>query len=317
VIKRVVISSGEPAGIGPDIVIQIAQQNWPAELVVVGDPVLFTERAHQLNLPLKLIPAVLTDPPVTHTPQTLKIFGATLNKSCKPGQLDKANAAYVLDCLNTATDACLQHKAQALVTGPIQKSILNEAGFSFTGHTEYLADYCKSGPVVMLFVTPDMKVALATTHLPLAKVSAAITKDLIIQTLTVLREGLIKQFSYENPTILVCGLNPHAGEMGHLGHEEIDIIEPALKTLRLKNWDIRGPFSADTIFHQKSDAILAMYHDQALPLIKYTGFYSAVNVTLGLPIIRTSVDHGTALDLAGTGQANSESLSAAIRLALG
>lgn len=304
-LKRIILSPGEPAGIGPDIIIQIAQQSWPAELMVVGDPTLFAERAQLLKLPL---------------PPSLKIIPVSLNTTCHPGVLDKKNASYVIECLKIATDHCLQQKNSALVTGPIHKGILNEAGISFQGHTEFLADYCHAQHVVMLFVTPKMKVAVATTHIPLSAVPKAITPEKLTLTLRTMHRGLIDVFKCSNPKILVCGLNPHAGENGHFGREEIDVIEPTLAALRAENINAIGPLSADTIFTEKylttADAILAMYHDQALPVVKFSGFKHAVNITLGLPIIRTSVDHGTALDVAGSQQADPGSLAAAIRLAI-
>ena len=318
-IKKIIISPGEPAGIGPDIIIQAAQNPWSAELIVIGDPDLFRERAKLLKLPLELIPFD-AEHSSSHQPETLKIIPMMLTARCQPGVLNKENAGYVIASLSKAADYCLQGNANALVTGPIQKSILNEAGISFTGHTEFLATFCKSPQAVMLFVTPKMKVALATTHLPLAKVSDAITPALLTSTLRVLHEGMIKLFQCANPKILVCGLNPHAGENGHLGSEEIETIQPTLEKLRSEKINVMGPLPADTIFTEKylkmADVIFAMYHDQALPVVKFSEFYDAVNVTLGLPIIRTSVDHGTALDLAGSGLADSRSLSAAIKLAI-
>ena len=318
-IKKIIISPGEPAGIGPDIIIQAAQNPWPAELIVIGDPNLFIERARLLKLPLQLIPFD-TEHSSSHQPQTLKIIPMPLTARCQPGILNKQNADYVISSLSKAADYCLQGNANALVTGPIQKSILNDAGISFTGHTEFLATLCQAPQAVMLFVTPKMKVALATTHLPLAKVSNAITPALLTSTLRVLHDGMLKLFQCADPKILVCGLNPHAGENGHLGSEEIAIIQPALEKLRAEKINVIGPLPADTIFTEKylnmADVIFAMYHDQALPVVKFSEFYAAVNVTLGLPIIRTSVDHGTALDLAGSGLADSRSLSAAIKLAI-
>jgi 4-hydroxythreonine-4-phosphate dehydrogenase len=317
-LKRIVLSPGEPAGIGPDIIIQAAQTRWNAELIAVGDPKLFAERAQQLNLPLELIPFEL-DHPHVHTPKTLKLIPVSLNTLCQPGILDIKNAPYVLECLTIATNYCLEKKTDALVTGPIHKAIINDAGILFHGHTEFLAHLCGAKQVVMLFINSQMKVALATTHLPLAAVSNAITQENLIATLRILHDALINIFYCSKPNILVCGLNPHAGEAGHLGREEIDVIAPVLKKLQSENMHVVGPLPADTVFteaHLKTaDAILAMYHDQALPVVKFSDFHHTVNMTLGLPIIRTSVDHGTALDLAGSGRANAESLIAAIQVA--
>lgn len=319
-VKRVILSPGEPAGIGPDIIIQIAQHQWPTELAVVGDPELFVQRATRLNLPLELIPITANTGPTTHSAGTLKIISVPLNAPCYPGTLNKENAKYVIECLKQATDACLEKKAAALVTGPIHKGIINDAGIPFQGHTEFLAQYCDAKHVVMLFVTPKMKVALATTHLPLMKVSSTITPDLLSKTIRVLHHALVNWFHCKNPTILVCGLNPHAGEGGHLGREEIEVIQPTIQSLAAENINVIGPLAADTIFTEqslkKADAILAMYHDQALTVVKYADFHGAVNITLGLPIIRTSVDHGVALDLAGSGAADADSLSAAINSAI-
>lgn len=318
-IKRIIISPGEPAGIGPDLVVQLAQQIWAAELVVVGDPNLFSERAKLLKLPLQLIPFQLTHATL-HQPGNLKIIPVSLKAPCQAGLLNKENASYVIDCLQLATQYCLEKIADALVTGPIHKAILNEAGIAFTGHTEFLANACSKEQVVMLFVTPQMKVALATTHLPLAEVPRAITSHSLTQSIRILHAGLIQLFQYKQPKIVVCGLNPHAGESGYLGQEEITIIKPVIDQLRSENIHVSGPLPADTVFTEyylkTADAILAMYHDQALPVVKYAGFNQAVNVTLGLPIIRTSVDHGTALNLAGSGQADSGSFSAAIEQAI-
>ena len=317
---RILVTVGEPAGIGPDVLLQIAKEPWDGELIVVGDPELLHARAKQLQIPITLIETDLNDSPRSHQKNLLPIFPVKLQAPCIPGQLNPKNASYVIECLTLATEFCLRKKADALLTGPIQKSILNEAGIPFVGHTEFLADYCKTPHVVMLFVVNALRVALLTTHLPLAEVPKAITKEAILQTITILYDSLKTQFGIATPKILVSGLNPHAGEGGYLGREEIDIITPALNELRNKNISLEGPLPADTIFTEKhlqsADMILAMYHDQALPVVKYLGFHDAVNVTLGLPIIRTSVDHGTALDIAGTNRADPGSLRSAIRLTI-
>lgn len=319
-IPRIIITPGEPAGIGPDITIKLAQQSWPVELIVVGDPVLLETRAQQLGLPLTLNQCSFSQSAEKQLAGSLKIVPVSLNGPCQPGVLNLENASYVLRCLEIATDYCLEKIAAALVTGPVHKGILNQAGFNFSGHTEFLAQRCGVKDVIMTFVTKEMKVALATTHIPLANVPTAITTDKLVKLIILLHQELQHLFAIANPVILVCGINPHAGEMGHLGREEIDIIEPALAQLKALNINVDGPLPADTIFTEKylkkADVILGMYHDQVLPVVKYAGFAHAVNVTLGLPIIRTSVDHGTALDVAGTLQADERSLMAALELAI-
>jgi 4-hydroxythreonine-4-phosphate dehydrogenase len=319
-IPRVIITPGEPAGIGPDVTLQIAQMDWPAELIIVADANLLQTRAKQLSLPLHLAPVDFLQPAISHKASHLKIIPVPLKTACVPGKLEKENASYVVECLEIATDICLEKKAAALITGPVQKSILNEANISFVGHTEFLAARCNATQSLMLFVIDHLKVALATTHIPLVDVAKNITPERLTSLIRLLNRELQNKFSIAQPKILVSGLNPHAGENGHFGHEEINVIEPTIKKLRAENIDVIGPLPADTIFTKKylqtADAILAMYHDQALPVIKYMGFERAVNVTLGLPIIRTSVDHGTALDLAGTTKADAGSMQAAIRLAL-
>lgn len=317
---RILITPGEPAGVGPDIVVQLAQHAWPAELVVITDPEMLLARAKQLDLPLTLSEASLTKSTIAHVPNTLKVIPLKLSVPSVPGKLNVANASFVMECLSLATDLCLKNKANALVTGPVQKSVMNEAGIAFTGHTEFLATRCQVSDVVMLFVVDSLKVALVTTHLALSQVPTAITQKKIIKTTRLLNDGLKNTFNISDPLILVAGLNPHAGEDGHLGREEIDIIEPAIALLREENINIMGPLPADTLFTQKhlstADAVLAMYHDQALPVVKNLGFDRAVNITLGLPIIRTSVDHGTALDIAGSKNANVGSMQEAIKLAI-
>jgi 4-hydroxythreonine-4-phosphate dehydrogenase len=319
-LPRLLITPGEPAGIGPDIILQIAQQHWQAELVAVADPDLLQARAKQLNVSLQLVACDIHAAPQPHLPGTLKILPVSLHVAAQAGKLNAQNAPYVLHTLELAATHCLEQRATAMVTGPVHKSIINQAGIHFSGHTEFLADYCSIEQTVMLFVTDQLKVALATTHLPLAQVPTAITRTGLRLTLSILQHDLRHRFGIVIPRILVCGLNPHAGEGGYLGREEMDIIAPALAALHHPDCTITGPLPADTIFTpkylQNTDAILAMYHDQALPLIKYLGFGQAINVTLGLPFIRTSVDHGTALDIAGKHLADSGSMAAAIRLAI-
>jgi len=267
-----------------------------------------------------LLPFSPSATPTPHEPGTLKILPVPTAVPVIIGQLNSQNADYVMQTLRTAAALCLQQQAHAIVTGPVHKAIINQAKIHFTGHTEFFAHYCNVPHTVMLFVVDSLKVALATTHLPLSAVPAAVTRNALHTTLITLHAGLKTHFAIPSPRILVCGLNPHAGENGYLGHEEKEIIEPLLKACQEEGYDFQGPFAADTVFTPqqlaKGDVVLAMYHDQALPLVKYLGFGHAVNVTLGLPFIRTSVDHGTALDVAGTGRADPGSLQAAIELAL-
>jgi 4-hydroxythreonine-4-phosphate dehydrogenase len=317
---RIIITPGEPAGIGPDVVIKAAANAHAAELIIVGSPDLLRERAQQLNIPLHLEMIDWTQPARAHVPHQLKFFPVELNAACVPGVLNAENSKYVIHALELAAMFCLHKKADALVTGPVQKSIINAAQIPFTGHTEFLAAACHVEDAVMLFVIDKLKVALVTTHIPLAQVPAAITKEKLEKILRTLHSEMQNKFHIQRPKISVCGLNPHAGENGNLGREEIETITPVIEKLHAEGMDLRGPLPADTVFTgnnlTSADVILAMYHDQALPVVKHIGFDRAVNVTLGLPIIRTSVDHGTALDLAGTGKADDGSLTAAIELAV-
>jgi len=317
---RIALTPGEPAGIGPDLCVALAQQGHAAELVAVCDPELLRQRAAQLGLPLALAPVDFERAAEPQTAGTLSVHAAaTLAVPACAGRLDAANAPYVVNTLTAACDGCLDGRYAAMVTGPVHKGIINDAGLRFSGHTELLAERCGAEPV-MLLATPGLRVALATTHLPLAAVPAALNRDLLRRVLRTLATGLRERFGLSQPRILVCGLNPHAGEGGHLGHEEQEIIVPVLSELRDEGLTLVGPLPADTAFVPRqlagADAVLAMYHDQGLPVLKHRGFGHAVNVTLGLPIIRTSVDHGTALDLAGTGRAEVGSLTAALDLAL-
>jgi len=319
-IPRILITAGEPAGIGPDIVIKIAQQSWLAELIVVADSELLFNRAKQLDLPLKLIPFDQHASRELHLPGTLKIISLPLKQTVKPGTLNIDNAEYVIRSLEIASDFCQTNIADAIVTGPVHKGIINDAGIAFSGHTEFFAERSHAIQSIMLFVTPQTKVALATTHLALADVPRAITADKLKTLIRLLHAELTNKFKLTNPRIIVCGLNPHAGEQGHLGREEIEVITPVLNILRKEQLNVVGPLPADTIFTEQRlrecDAVLAMYHDQALPVVKYMSFGHAVNVTLGLPYIRTSVDHGVALDVAGTEHDNASSLASAIKLAI-
>ncbi|MCW9015253.1 MAG: 4-hydroxythreonine-4-phosphate dehydrogenase PdxA [Gammaproteobacteria bacterium] len=315
----IVITPGEPAGIGPDIVLQLVQKKINACIVCIADTNLMRERASLLELDIKINPVTDLSELRPHEAGTLFVYPVELNQKATAGKLDIANAAYVLECLSTAVTLIQQQKAQALVTGPVHKGIINEAGIPFTGHTEFLAELTQGNPVMML-AADSLRVALATTHLPLNKVSAAITRESLENIIRILHHDLVAHFKITNPEILVCGLNPHAGEGGHLGHEEIEVIEPVLEKLRLENMQLTGPLPADTLFTphylEHADAVLAMYHDQGLPVLKHVGFGHAINITLGLPIIRTSVDHGTALELAASGKAETGSLNAAVKLAI-
>jgi len=310
--RRIAITPGEPAGIGPDLCVLLAQRPPPdTELVVVADAALLEQRAVQLGQALSLNPfsGAATR---TSVPGELTVLQVDLQATVRIGELNTANSEYVLNTLRTATDSVLRGELDALVTGPVHKGIINDSGIQFSGHTEFLAAYCQQELTVMMLATEGLRVALATTHLPLKKVPGAITKELLKRIIEILHGDLQTKFGIENPTILVCGLNPHAGEGGHLGREEIDTIEPVLRQLQSVGMDLIGPLPADTLFTARyldhADAVLAMYHDQGLPVLKFKGFGNASNITLGLPIIRTSVDHGTALDLAGTGQVNVGSL---------
>lgn len=319
-LPRVAITAGEPAGIGPDIVLAAAQQDWGAQLVVIADPDLLRERAALLGLAIQLEIAKPGGLPRPHEPGKLSVLPVPMAARCRPGQLDPANGRYVLATLQAAVDGCLSADFDAIVTAPVQKSVINDAGIPFSGHTEFLAEATDTPRVVMMLATPQLRVALATTHLPLAAVPAAITGELLLQTLAILNADLQARFGLPRPRIAVLGLNPHAGESGHLGREEIEIIEPALEQLRASGMDLLGPLPADTAFNPKvlsdCDAVFAMYHDQGLPVLKYAGFGRAINITLGLPLIRTSVDHGTALDLAGSGTADAGSLEQALTAAI-
>lgn len=316
----IAITQGEPAGIGPDILIQATQVADPnTTWIAIADKELLTARALQLGLPLVIhdYQPGMSAPPVDAS--HLYVWDTPLVIPCVTGQLNPLNAHYVLACLQRAVQGCLQHQFAALVTGPVQKSVINDAGITFTGHTEFLAELSHSPTVVMMLATPGLRVALVTTHLPLTEVSRHVTPTLLENILRVLHHDLQKHFGIAKPRIVVCGLNPHAGEQGHLGNEENTVITPVLQRLRAEGLDLTGPLPADTAFippiMQTTDAYLAMYHDQGLPVLKHVGFGKAVNITLGLPFIRTSVDHGTALDLAGTGRADPNSLRYAIEVA--
>ncbi|EAA7241799.1 4-hydroxythreonine-4-phosphate dehydrogenase PdxA [Salmonella enterica] len=318
--QRVVITPGEPAGIGPDLVVQLAQRAWPIELVVCADGALLTERAAMLGLPLSLLPYSPDVPAAPQPAGTLTLLPVSLYTPAIPGQLTIENGPYVVETLARACDGCLQHEFAALITGPVHKGVINDAGIPFTGHTEFFEERSQAKKVVMMLATEALRVALATTHLPLRAIADAITPALLHDVITILHHDLRTKFGLRNPHILVCGLNPHAGEGGHMGTEEIDTIIPVLDELRAQGMHLTGPLPADTLFQPKyldhADAVLAMYHDQGLPVLKYQGFGRGVNITLGLPFIRTSVDHGTALELAGQGKADVGSFITALNLAI-
>jgi 4-hydroxythreonine-4-phosphate dehydrogenase len=317
---RIVITSGEPAGIGPDACVTLAQSAWDADIVVAADTDLLASAAQALGLPVTIERYDPTQPATAHRAGILKVMHVGTARAVLAGQPDARNAAYVIEMLDRACDGCTNGEFAAMVTAPVQKSILMDAGYAFTGHTEYLAARTRAALPVMLLLSDQLRVALVTTHLALADVPRAITPERLRATINIVNMDMERHFSLSAPRIAVLGLNPHAGESGHLGREEIEVIEPVIHELRAQGLAISGPVPADTAFTprflQTTDVIVAMYHDQGLPVIKHVGFGHAVNVTLGLPILRTSVDHGTALSLARTGKADSGSLRAALALAI-
>lgn len=329
------LTSGEPAGIGPELVLMLAAEGVAGTRpVAVGDPGLLAERAAALGLAVELIELASGEAVPAARPGRLPVWPVALRAPVRPGVLEVANADYVLETLDVAIHACRAGQAAGMVTAPLHKGVILDAGHAgFTGHTEYLRDACGVEEVVMMLATdsalhaerPDwsgsaaLRVALATTHLPLREVADAITRERLMRVLRILDADLTRWFGLDAPRIAVCGLNPHAGEGGHLGREELEVIEPTLEALRGEGLTLDGPLPADTLFTPRHlagvDAVLAMYHDQGLPVLKYAGFGRAANITLGLPLVRTSVDHGTALDLAGTGRADPGSLRVAVALA--
>ena len=319
-IPRLVLTTGESAGVGPDIVLAAAATAWPAQLVAVGCMATLSARNDALGLSVSLTPYTSGQKTTAHQANTLPVIDIPLAKPCTPGQLNSDNARQVLAQLELATELCRTEECAAMVTAPVHKGVINDAGIPFSGHTEFLASETGSDAPVMLLSAGELKVALATTHLPLRAVPDAITPLGLEHTLRVLDQGLRSSFGIAGPRITVLGLNPHAGEGGHLGKEELEVIAPVCESLRAEGLNVTGPISGDTAFsgaqRATSDAYLAMFHDQGLPVIKTEGFGEIVNVTLGLPIIRTSVDHGTALPLAGTGQADSSSMKKAVELAI-
>ncbi|PKH01733.1 4-hydroxythreonine-4-phosphate dehydrogenase PdxA [Psychromonas sp. MB-3u-54] len=315
-VKRLIITAGEPGGIGPDLILQLAKQAWPVELIICTDKRLLAERALQLNEQVKLLDYDPQTAAKANQIGSLKVANINLQVPVKAGELNMLNAQFVLNTLSFASRGCLSGEFSAVVTAPVHKAVINDAGITFSGHTEFFAEQAGVDLVVMMLATTGLRVALVTTHLPLADVSAAITESRLTQIIRILNQELQTKYAIKQPRIYVCGLNPHAGEGGHMGREEIDTIEPTLEKLRAEGINLTGPLPADTLFQEKyladADAVLAMYHDQGLPVLKYKGFGKSVNITLGLPFIRTSVDHGTALDLAGTGKADSGSLLCAV-----
>ena len=317
---KIVLTTGEPAGIGPDIVLQAALCDWPVQLMALGDRELLLERMRQLQIHVELTPYSSSDRGKPHTGGQLPFIDIPLTTPCTPGFLNPDNASYVLAQIDLALSLCRAKECAAMVTAPLHKGIINASGTPFSGHTEFLAERTGADEVVMLLQSKNLRVALATTHIPLRDVPGAITASLLNSRISVLESALRTMYGIEAPRITVLGLNPHAGESGHLGSEEQTIISPVCERLQVAGLSISGPVPADTAFipswRERTDAYFAMYHDQGLTVIKSEAFYGAVNITLGLPIIRTSVDHGTALDLAGSGSASAESLTHAIQAAI-
>jgi 4-hydroxythreonine-4-phosphate dehydrogenase len=317
---RIAITPGEPAGIGPDLAVTIAAQPWPAEIVAIADPELLRSRSQALALDIRIEPYRRESRSSPARGGRLLVDAMPLRASAEPGRPDPANSSYVVETLRRACAGCQEGEFAAMVTAPVHKGVINDAGIPFSGHTELLAELTGATRPVMMLVAGNLRVALLTTHLPLREVADRVTADVLVETVEILHEGLKELYGIVAPRIAVLGLNPHAGESGYLGTEERTIIEPVLRDLRTRGLAVTGPLPADSAFTRERlaqfEAILAMYHDQGLPVLKHVGFGEAVNVTLGLPIIRTSVDHGTALDLAGTGKADAGSLAAALRLAM-
>ncbi|WP_417883748.1 4-hydroxythreonine-4-phosphate dehydrogenase PdxA [Vibrio rumoiensis] len=320
-IRRLVITAGEPAGIGPDLVLALSQYNWPHQLIICADKEMLAERAHQLGIEVQLLDYDSALPAQVQQKGQLYVEHIAVSQPVVAGQLNEANGHYVLQTLERACQGSMSGEFDAIVTGPVHKGVINRAGVAFSGHTEFFAERSNTPLVVMMLATEGLRVALVTTHIPLAYVSQAVTAERLESIIRILHADLVNKFGIDKPNIYVCGLNPHAGEDGCLGREEIETITPTLDKMRQQDgMDLVGPLPADTIFNQKylekADTVLAMYHDQGLPVLKYKGFGNSVNITLGLPFIRTSVDHGTALDLAGTGNADIGSFLTAITHAL-
>lgn len=318
--KRFALTAGEPAGIGPDLCLMLAAKAQPHPVITIASQDLLAQRATELGLTVELLAVnPLAWPEQPAPANSLYVWDIPLAEPVVTGQLNPNNAQYVLDTLNRAGYGCLGKDFAGMITAPVHKGVINEAGIPFSGHTEFLAELTHTPQVVMMLATEGLRVALVTTHLPLREVADAITAERLTQVTRILHQDLVNKFGVAQPKILVCGLNPHAGEGGHLGREEIEVIEPTLKQLRAEGMDLVGPLPADTLFTPRllanCDAVLSMFHDQGLPVLKHKGFGAAVNITLGMPIIRTSVDHGTALDLAGTGQIDLGSMQVALNTA--
>ncbi len=319
--QSIIVTAGEPAGIGPDLVLALSQHNWPHQIVVCADKPMLAQRAQALNLDVEFIDYDASQQAKPQKAGSLIVDHISTSSPVIAGELNEDNGHYVLKTLERATQGCMTNEFDAVVTGPVHKGVINRAGVAFSGHTEFFAEKSNTPLVVMMLATEGLRVALVTTHLPLAYISKAVTAERLESIIRILHEDLVTKFAIESPQIYVCGLNPHAGEDGCLGNEEITTITPTLDKLRQENgFNLVGPLPADTIFNEKylqqADAVLGMYHDQVLPVLKYKGFGRSVNVTLGLPFIRTSVDHGTALDLAGTGQADTGSFQTALKYAI-
>lgn len=317
---RFALTPGEPAGIGPDLCLMLSAEAQPHAVVAVASLGMLQQRARELNLDTTLVAVGPEGWPEAPAPAgSLYVWDVPLSAPVQPGRLDPANAGYVLETLRRAGQGCLDGTFAGMITAPVHKGVINDGGVAFSGHTEFLAELTHTDQVVMMLATEGLRVALVTTHLPLKDVAAAITSERLARVTRIVHADLRDKWGLARPRILVCGLNPHAGEGGHMGREEIETIEPTLKRLRKEGVNLIGPLPADTLFTPKHlehcDTVLAMYHDQGLPVLKYKGFGAAVNITLGLPIIRTSVDHGTALDLAGTGRIDTGSLRVALQTA--
>ncbi len=320
-IKRIVVTAGEPAGIGPDLVLALSKQSWEHQIVVCADKTMLAQRATQLNIDVELIDYDPSLPATKQQAGSLIVEHLPVTEPVIAGKLNEANGHYVLNTLERAANGCMQGEFDAVVTGPVHKGVINRSGVAFSGHTEFFAEKSNTPLVVMMLATEGLRVAVVTTHIPLAYVSKAVTAERLEKIIDILHTDLVEKFAIPQPNIYVCGLNPHAGEDGCLGREEIETITPTLERIkREKGFNLMGPLPADTIFNEKylqnADAVLGMYHDQVLPVLKYKGFGRSVNITLGLPFIRTSVDHGTALDLAGTGSADTGSFRTALAHAI-
>ena len=319
-LPRIIITVGEPAGIGPDIIIEALHKEYRARITVIGDAEVLQSRATLLGKHVRIETIEADADPPVHRPGHARVINHSCANTVIPGRLDARNATQVLDWINAATDSCLSGKYHAMVTAPVHKAVINDASVKFSGHTEWIAARAGVDQPVMMLANDSLKVCLATTHLPLKDVPKAITAERLEHIISIMHEDIGRLYDINSPVIGICGLNPHAGEDGHLGTEEINVINPVIERLRSKGMRLIGPLPADTAFTSQNlgsfDAVLAMYHDQGLPVIKHQGFGEVVNVTLGLPLIRTSVDHGTAVELAGHGKASSSSMIAALNLAI-